>query len=64
MESRKLRVLAGEFFGRDRALGVVVRNRDKSAAGIVQALHCATRDFTDGAPQQDDITVVVVKILG
>ncbi|MHB8972888.1 MAG: SpoIIE family protein phosphatase [Pirellulaceae bacterium] len=53
----------GELFGRQRTLDVVDKNRAQSAAEIVQALHCATRDFADGAPQQDDITVVVLKRL-
>ena len=53
----------GERFGRERTLDVVERCREESAAGIIQALHRAAREFAEGAPQQDDITVVVVKML-
>ena len=53
----------GERFGRERTLDVVERCREESAAGIIEALHRAAREFAVGAPQQDDITVVVVKML-
>jgi sigma-B regulation protein RsbU (phosphoserine phosphatase) len=53
----------GSFFGRERAFDVVRANRESSAAEIVEALFGAAREFTDGEPQEDDITAVVVKIL-
>jgi phosphoserine phosphatase RsbU/P len=53
----------GELFGRERTLDVVDRSRDKSAAGVVEALYGAAHDFAEGAQQKDDITAVVVKML-
>jgi PAS domain S-box-containing protein len=52
----------GMLFGRERALDVVRTNRQKSAAEIVHALYCAARDFTEGEPQNDDISAIVVKL--
>ncbi len=53
---------AGEYFGADAAIAVVGRHLDKPAAGIVQHLREAAREFAGGCAQQDDITVVVCKI--
>jgi len=54
---------AGELFGTERALDVVRSYRDKPARAIVEALYAATREFAQGAPQLDDITAIVVKVL-
>ncbi len=51
-----------EFFGVEAALDVVRRFRADSAAQIVKQLERATREFAGEAPQQDDVTVVVVKV--
>jgi PAS domain S-box-containing protein len=54
---------SGDWFGTDAALDVVRAHRHESAQEIVQGLREATRDFAHGAPQQDDITVVVCKVV-
>jgi sigma-B regulation protein RsbU (phosphoserine phosphatase) len=54
---------SGDYFGTDAALDVVRARRHESAQEIVQGLREATRDFAQGAPQQDDITVVVCKVV-
>jgi len=53
----------GAFFGTERALGVARASRHKPAREIVEALHRAVQEFTQWSPQQDDITLVVVKVL-
>jgi PAS domain S-box-containing protein len=54
---------SGDWFGTEAALDVVRAHRHRSAQDIVQELRAATRDFAAGAPQQDDITVVVCKVV-
>ena len=49
------------LFSRQRMLDIVRDNRHKSAREIVDALYDATRRFSNGQPQQDDITAVVAK---
>ncbi len=51
------------MFGLRRALDIVRECREMSAAQIVEVLFCEARDFTQGEPQRDDITAVVVKML-
>jgi len=53
-----------EEFGEARFTDVLSGNRTKSAAEIVQAVTQALADFTAGAPQADDITLVVARRLG
>lgn len=53
----------GELFGAERAFAIVRANAAKSAAEILKALCDAVRAFTGGLPQQDDVTVVVAKVL-
>ena len=50
-----------QFFGRRRMFDVVRACRDQSSAQIIQAVHTAVRKFSQGLPQTDDITLVVVK---
>lgn len=50
-----------ELFGHARLFDVVRRHQSRSAQGILQALLDATRQFANGQPQADDITVVIVK---
>jgi len=52
-----------EPYGMERFKNVVLANADRSASDIVQAIRDAVFEFTAGAPQIDDITVVVVKML-
>jgi serine phosphatase RsbU (regulator of sigma subunit) len=50
-------------FGEDRFMDVLKENRNQSAAAIVEAVTRALADFAAGAPQADDITLVVAKRL-
>ena len=52
----------GVPFGVERALDVVRANRHRSAAEIVESLYRSARSFAQDAPQQDDITAVVLKV--
>ena len=52
----------GVPFGVERALDVVRANRHLSAAEIVESLYRSARRFAQDAPQQDDITAVVLKV--
>ena len=52
----------GTMFGKERLLEVVRANRRHSAQAIVDALCQAARDFYQGEPQRDDVTVVVIKV--
>ncbi len=54
---------SGDYFGTDAALDVVRARRHESAQDIVHGLRQATRDFAHGETQQDDITVVVCKVV-
>ncbi len=48
-------------FGEQRVVDVISANHDKSAAELSELLLNALRVFARGAPQEDDITVVLVK---
>ena len=50
-------------FGEDRFIDVLQRHRTESAASIVDAVNKALAEFAAGAPQADDITLVVAKRL-
>lgn len=52
-----------ELFGTERALDVVRARRQQPARAIVEALYNATREFSRGAAQIDDITAIVIKAL-
>ena len=56
-------VLDGEdkYFEEARLINVINRNLDKSARDIQSAILEAISSFTAGAPQNDDITLVVIK---
>jgi len=54
---------AGEDFGVERLLQVVRDHAANSASQIVGAVTNAVRQFSAPAAQQDDITVVVVKVV-
>jgi sigma-B regulation protein RsbU (phosphoserine phosphatase) len=55
---------AGQEFGDDRLIDVANGARDRSAQSLVDAIVAAVREFTRGAPQSDDITVMVIRYLG
>jgi anti-sigma regulatory factor (Ser/Thr protein kinase) len=52
---------AGEPFGEARVEEILLSNRGKSAAELSAILLDAVRAFAQGAPQEDDMTVVLVK---
>ena len=55
---------AGEYFGNKRAREIVRQNLQRPAAEIVDALMDALRAFASGRTQNDDITIVIVKVMG
>jgi sigma-B regulation protein RsbU (phosphoserine phosphatase) len=57
------RNIAGEFFGAERVRQVVRANASRSAAGIQSAVIEAVQTFRGQAPQEDDVTLVVVKLM-
>ena len=48
-------------FGEARLLALVESLKDRPAAEIVDAIHANVAQFAEGAPQADDITVVVAR---
>ena len=52
-----------EEYGEERFTEVLRENRDRPAAEIVQAVTSSLTAFAAGAPQADDITLVVAKRL-
>ncbi len=52
----------GSMFGADRALDVIRVYLDETALQIVDNLYYAVRLFSQAAPQEDDITAVIVKV--
>jgi len=51
----------GELFGKDRLHQIIRDNADKSAVAIQSAVLDAVRTFRGNLPQEDDITIVVIK---
>ena len=54
----------GEQFESDRLADVVRANAHRSAAEIHAAILAAVDDFVAGAPMTDDVTLVVIKVVG
>lgn len=54
---------AEEQFQIERTAEVVRRNHDRPMSELVQALMQAVEEFAEGAPQNDDITIVLVRRL-
>ena len=50
-----------EEFGEKRLEEIIRAGRDTSAAGMIEAISNAVKNHTEGAPQSDDITLVVLK---
>ncbi len=50
-----------EMFGKERLRVLIRERRDGSAQEILQTITEALTEFRRTAPQQDDITLVVVK---
>ncbi len=55
---------AGDEFGEARLQAVTQTGSALSAQAIVDRIVAAVREFTRGAPQSDDITVMVIRYLG
>ncbi len=53
---------AGEFFGKKRLREVVLKHAADSCSAIHDAIHEAVNGFTGGAPQSDDVTVLVLEL--
>jgi phosphoserine phosphatase RsbU/P len=51
-----------EEWGEDRMLAAVEAVRPKAAADVISGLFEAADRFTQGAPQQDDMTLLALKI--
>jgi len=54
---------AGEFFGAERVRHIVSTNASRPAADIQTAVIDAVQRFRGEAPQEDDVTLVVVKLM-
>ena len=53
---------AGEMFGEERLQALVRQYADDDAKSLMGQIHQTVIDFTQGAPQYDDITLVVMKV--
>jgi sigma-B regulation protein RsbU (phosphoserine phosphatase) len=53
---------ASEEFGTERLIGVIEGNRTRTAKDITDAIFAAVYEFCGDAEQNDDRTVVVLKI--
>ena len=51
-------------FGVERILPVARAHSRETASGILDGLFAAVRNFSEGLPQLDDLTLVVVKVKG
>jgi sigma-B regulation protein RsbU (phosphoserine phosphatase) len=54
---------SGELFGSERVREIIRANASRSAADIQAAVIGAVQAFRGDAPQEDDVTLVVVKLL-
>ena len=52
----------GEMFGKDRIYDILRNNALKRADDIIQELLASLKSFQQGAPIEDDITLVIIKI--
>ena len=55
---------AGEMFGKDRLCSLIRQNSAKPAEKIVQTLIGAVNQFQKQSAVEDDITLVIIKIIG
>jgi sigma-B regulation protein RsbU (phosphoserine phosphatase) len=53
--------VSDEEFGEKRLEEIIRAGRDTSAAGMIEAISNAVKKHTEGAPQSDDITLVVLR---
>jgi len=50
-----------ELYGKDRLSEVILQNRHRPSAKIIQALYADVLKFSEGTLQADDLTVVLIK---
>jgi serine phosphatase RsbU (regulator of sigma subunit) len=55
---------AEEEWGEDRMVAEARAHADLNAANLLQRLFCAADEFSAGAPQHDDMTLIVLRISG
>src|SRR6478736_6259793 len=53
----------GEQFGEARVQALIADNSNKSTGDVLELLQASVRAFAEGAPQEDDMTAVLVKRL-
>jgi sigma-B regulation protein RsbU (phosphoserine phosphatase) len=53
---------SGEAFGKQRLFDIIKTSQRAHANEIVDSLRKAITDFCGGLPQQDDVTIVVIKV--
>ena len=53
----------GEMFGEQRVAEIAVRLKEGSAADVLKGLREEVESLCVGCPQEDDITLVIVKVL-
>ncbi|HEY3274947.1 MAG TPA: SpoIIE family protein phosphatase [Methanocella sp.] len=53
----------GELFGEERLNNIVRTSAGQTAGQVLERIKAGTLKFCDGAPQADDITLMVVKVL-
>lgn len=52
----------GEEFGEEQVIQLLIKNAGLSATGIEQCMLSAVKDWTNGADQEDDLTLVIFKV--
>ncbi len=55
---------AGEMFGKDRLREIIRQHADQPAQTIIDAVQSAVHNFRADDQQQDDITMVVIRMVG
>jgi serine phosphatase RsbU (regulator of sigma subunit) len=53
----------GEMFGRDRVAEVILKHHHRPARELLEEILTSTREFAAGAPQDDDMTAVIIRRL-
>ena len=56
--------VAGEEFGRERLVDAIARGHGTKPEAVLERLLDAVRTFSRGAPQADDITVLILRYRG
>ncbi len=51
----------GELFGIERMMELLRRDRDLTAGEMIANLNEAVTEFTQGQPQADDLTAVIIR---